>query len=237
MSGEKRGIGVRLVSLGLVLALAGCVQQQATREPVSSKQAPNAKSQKQVSPVRRLLAEAEAALSDDRLMTPANNNAYDRYQAVLLLQPNHPQARSGLQQILIRYLQLARASLGRSQLKQAEIYADRARRIDRHNPLLQEFDQQLQRQRQHLEAAGEGEFPLDAGAVSRRSDELLPVLAEIVGRLRRTDETVLIVARTDADGRWLYKQMKKAAAGYRIRGDIKTGPQPKILVLAPINSL
>ncbi len=60
--------------------------------------------------IRRLLAAAEQALAKNRLTTPLNDNAYDHYQAVLALYPNHPEAEHGIQQIVDRYGHWAEAA-------------------------------------------------------------------------------------------------------------------------------
>ncbi len=203
--------------------------------------------------VSLMLRQAERAMNGDRLMYPDNDNAYDRYQAVLKLQPQNAQAKSGLQVIIVRYVQMGREALRHSRLSSARLYADRARFIDADNPLLQEFEQHLaEASRQHAsvpvkvapgpassklgasEAGAENEYSLDVSDLNQRDDAVLAVLKKVADRVKNTDEVLLIVARNDAEGRWLYKEMKKAAEGYRIRGDIKVGSPPRIVVYPPI---
>ncbi len=198
--------------------------------------------------IMELLRDAERALQRDRLMLPERDNAYDRFNAVLKLQPDNQQARQGLQAIVVRYVQLGRDALAASRLSSARHYAARAALVDADNPLLQEFDRSLQvaaeRQTRSSTIApldsDEGdtvagvEYPLDPTALTKKADAILQLLADIAQRVTVSDETVLLVARNDAEGRWLYQQMKKAAAGYRIRGDIQIGPIPKVVLYPPI---
>ncbi|MYM63279.1 N-acetylglucosaminyltransferase [Pseudomaricurvus sp. HS19] len=186
--------------------------------------------------VRSLLAQGEAALEADKLLQPEANNAFDRFQAVLLLQPDNQQAQSGLKQISARYAQLARDALAHSKLTIAREYARSAELVDPDSPLLPELQVAIARAAaQQARATKELEFPLALTALNQRDAEQLPVLAELVARVRESHESLLIVARNDAEGRWVYQQLRNYAEGYRIRGDIKVGPQPHIVVLPPID--
>lgn len=185
--------------------------------------------------VERLLWQAERALSADRLMSPDHDNAYDRYRAVLLLRPASAQARSGLQQVLIRYIQLGRQALAHSQLPLAREYVARAALVDADNALLKEFRVALaQAQARNVNDSAANEFPLEQEALDRRDSESLAVIERVAHRVKVSDEALLIIARNDAEGRWVYQQMRKAAEGYRIRGDIQIGAAPKIVVYPPI---
>jgi len=186
-----------------------------------------------------LLRQAEAYLARDRLMSPASGNAYDRFQAVLLISPEHPQAVSGLQQILIRYMELGREALRKEDVPRARHMLASARQIDSDNALLIEFERQLGlaidvAQKARTMAAGESEFLLNGGDLSARNDSVQEVIKRVAQGLQETDSSVLIVARSDAEGRWLYKTLRQVANGQRIRGDIKIGTIPKIVLLPPI---
>jgi hypothetical protein len=43
----------------------------------------------------------------------------------------------------------------------------------------------------------------------------------------------LIIARTDNEGRWIYQKMREVDPEFRVRGDIKLGSPPRV-VLVPI---
>ncbi len=76
-----------------------------------------------------LLERAQADLAALRLTTPPGNNAWDRFKAVLTLDPNNSAARNGLNDIVSRYLELAKRSTEAGEVGLAAIYLDRARTV------------------------------------------------------------------------------------------------------------
>ena len=58
-----------------------------------------------------LMAEGDAALRLDRLTTPKEDNAYDRYMAVIALKPDHQLAQRGLDQVRTRYLEIVEIAI------------------------------------------------------------------------------------------------------------------------------
>jgi hypothetical protein len=189
--------------------------------------------------VRQLLAGAERALAEDRLTTPEHDNAFDRYQAVLLLRPGNEQAKTGLQLIFTRYMSLARSALARSQPGTARALVERARLVDRDNPLLAELTAEIASAQQQLArttggADEEKEILLDTETLDRRDEAVVEKLHDLANQIKASDETLLIVARSDAEGRWIYQRMSEGVPDYRLRGDIRLGREPKILLLPPI---
>lgn len=233
--------GGLLLILMLNLLLAGCaVKTQQTRtesEPLPVQAVTPKKSEVQLrrERIERLLAAAENALAAGRLTLPLADNACDRYRAVLLLQPDNQQAQSGLDLIAVRYLQMARDSISRSQWADAQTFIDRAGDVNAQNPLLREVINELKLAKAAQMASHAGDhYLLDVDQLNSKSEALVELLNQIATRVRESDESLVIEARTDGEGRWLYKQMKQAASGYRIRGDIKVGAQPKIIILPPL---
>lgn len=212
--------------------LAGCAAKpvQQLPEPAQKPVVSN--------PIPLLLRQAEMYLARDRLMSPASGNAYDRFQAVLMIDPGNPQAVSGLQQILIRYVELGRIALRKNDIGQARRMLASARKVDTDNVLLREFEQQLAgvEKAAQLQSAVDStrEFLLDRSDLAARSDALQQVLERVAKVLQDSDSSVLIVARSDAEGRFLYRTLRQAAMGQRIRGDIKIDNVPKIVLLPPI---
>ena len=58
-----------------------------------------------------LMAEGDASLRLDRLTTPKEDNAYDRYMAVLALRPGHVKAQTGLDRVRTRYLEIVEIAI------------------------------------------------------------------------------------------------------------------------------
>lgn len=192
--------------------------------------------------VRDLLAAAEAALAADKLTTPLHDNAFDRFQAVLLLDPDNAQARSGIQQVFGRYTSMIRGALARNDLGRARAMLERARLVQRDHPTLDELETQIAALREKLgqqsSTVGSGdarEFILDSGQLDRKAQQLVERLQELAVQVKESDESLLIIARNDAEGRWIYQRMSEGVPEYRLRGDIQLGRTPKILILPPID--
>ena len=81
-----------------------------------------------------LLYEALQALSQDRLLTPVDNNAHARFKRVLARDPQNELALQGLQDIVKRYLQLSQGSMRRGLFDEAHSMLDKARFVDASHP-------------------------------------------------------------------------------------------------------
>ena len=77
-----------------------------------------------------LLNNAKLALEESQLMSPADDNAYDRYRSVLMLDPSNAKAKNGLRTIAVRYVSLADSSMEQGDTAQARSFLDRAKRAD-----------------------------------------------------------------------------------------------------------
>jgi serine/threonine protein kinase len=93
-------------------------------------------------PIVRIVALAPSSARDDaigelvrgaaedidalRLTTPTGQNAFERYQQVLTLEPDNEDARRGLEVIVIRYVTLANTAMSNGELEKAERYLDSA---------------------------------------------------------------------------------------------------------------
>jgi serine/threonine-protein kinase len=73
-----------------------------------------------------LLKGAEAAVEDDRLTSPAGDNAYEKYRAVLELSPAHAEALEGMRRLADVCVTRARETLGAGDLERAERYLGEA---------------------------------------------------------------------------------------------------------------
>ena len=146
--------------LGVVLLLTSCTTPE---EPVIYIPEPAPVVEPEPVPVMlsdeerrraRLLADilyaAKLAFADNRLQLPANNNAYDRYQEVLELDPGNAVALAGIQEIAVRYVALADAAIAVGQYDNAEALMIRAMRINSELPELAAARERLDAARQKL---------------------------------------------------------------------------------------
>ena len=75
------------------------------------------------------------------------------------------------------------------------------------------------------------EFALDRLQLSTRDPALVKRLAEVAQQAKQLQSRLVIVARNDNEGRWGYQQMRQAVSGYRVRGNIKLGSVPHIVLI------
>ena len=240
---------LKRLSLALLIAgLLGCETLPGPAPVVDSAPEPSGEVKKPagLSAVDLLLKEAERAFAEDRLTTPEHNNAYDRYRAVLQVSPGNQAAEDGLNHIAGRYLELALAAKGASG-KSAHFLAKadqigRGRegyqqRRDRLMTLLRDPEPRVPpapKPESKPEHDSQMEWRLDTKSLSRKDNDMIELLNRAGLRIKNNRESVLIIVRNDAEGRWVYGQLKKAADGYRVRGDIQLSKLPKLVFLPPL---
>lgn len=235
-------VSSRLLVLGLLLSAISACQTNPKPEPVKSAPVTTVKSQPRPAPkpivtreqtVKRLLAEADYALSQDQLLMPLSDNAHDRYHAVLLLEPDNEQARTGLQAITLRYLEKARDAAARSRYAEAQAHLKNARDLDSKNPLVEEFAAILRKEIANQKPPapykpGPNEHVIDAKQLTAKDADVIGYLGSLAMQAKESGDLVMIYARNDAEGRWIYQKMREAVPGFLLRGDIKLAQQPRI---------
>ena len=202
--------------------------------------------------IEDLLNRADADVKANRLMTPTNNNAYDRYQAVLLLDKGNQRASEGIRAIAERYRILARAKLSQKNFSGARVLLKKAVTVDgqtavntRLAKVIRQSENDYQRallaaqQVQPTEAPesdlAQRVFKLNPNDLSQRNSQMVAELKSLGQRVQGTKEYVMIYARNDAEGRWIYQQMRKASNGYRLRGNIKHHRKPRVVLEKPLD--
>jgi len=140
--------------------------------------------------VGRLLEQAEAALSQNRLMAPAGDNAYGYYQEVLASDPENEQARAGLQRIVTRYRELAQQSLKKGNRAEARRYASRGLTLAPRDQQLLSVQRQASRSRARKPQRGAPQ----AAASEQQASQVPQVLDRIEAWLRsgRTDTSYFL---------------------------------------------
>ncbi len=87
--------------------------------------------------IQRLLARAEMQILHLALTTPEGDSAFDTYHQILFLQPNHEAALAGIQQIGIKYVDLANLAVARGDFQRARSYAAKASEFAPEHPIVQ----------------------------------------------------------------------------------------------------
>ena len=172
-----------------------------------------------------LMLEAAAdAFEKDRLVTPPGDNAHDHLLAVLALDPDNLQASEGLERIVERYLEFATRAAERGHFARARSMLDRARLVQRDHPEIQPVEQRVTL----LAEAKRVRIGLDRRAVAARDASASARLRNIGTRAKMPNTRVTIVARSDAEGRWMYQQMREAPGERRIRAELTIGSPPSV---------
>lgn len=228
--------------LGLAGILVACQSVPKQEEP-SAPTAQVAPAPIELTPqqkvIQRLLGEADYCLSQNKLLNPIADNAHDRYRSVLLMEPNNERAKLGLQMIALRYVDMAQTAAKRGNLTEANSLIKYAKGID-NNLVVQDAANSLRKQLVNIPpakayVASEGEIVLDAKMLQSKDPQLTTQLIGVANKAKQTDQFVLIIARTDADGRWIYQQLRNAVPGYLVRGDIRIGSPARVKLVKTLD--
>jgi hypothetical protein len=177
--------------------------------------------------IHSLLDRAYWAMADDQLTSPYPGSALAAYDQVLRIQPDHPEARRGLEKIVERYLEMAHAAAARRQFTGAQGMLDRARIVDADHPGIAPAQAQIDM----LTAADRRVVALDGGQLKNQDQAVRDTLAQAGTASRRGDCRIEIFARSDAEGRWIYQQLSGPEGRERIRAQLNIGSPPRVELL------
>jgi len=166
-----------------------------------------------------LLRQAEAALRENRLTTPARDNALDHFIRLLVLDPDHPRALAGMDEIALRYQQLATRAASNGDAPAAAKWLDLATQVAPAHPLLARSRDTVDRQL----TAPILRLPLDEDALRQEDPELALYLTRLGTDAKRDGLFVIITSPVDAWSRWIYQQMATAPGAERIRARSELG--------------
>ena len=200
----------------LVIFASGCATDPPTPAATGSTEQPA----RQAEPgVQRLLEAADRALSQDRLTTPANDNAWQRYLRILDIDPGNADAQAGITAIADRYLSWSIEHARDGSLKRARMYLGKAEEVDPGHPSIPAVARLINDQEQLKTER----YPLDPHMVKTRQASPRS-FDTIANRIRELRPFVRIRAPDDAAGRWIYQQLQ-ARLDFRIEAtfDIRSG--------------
>ncbi len=197
-----------------------------------------------------LLEKAGRDLKADRLMKPINKNAVDRYRAVLLLDKSNQRAAIGLRSVVERYLVLAKSQSAKGAYGSARSFVASAEKVNGKSAQITAVrvsinKAELASRKVELPPQtplvlstpnpAQTAFNLNPADLSARNNAVVGQLSALARRVQSSREYVLIYARNDAEGRWIYQQMRKASPNYRLRGDIKRNKKPRVVLDKPLD--
>ena len=86
------------------------------------------------SKIKLLLKYAAIDLASNRFTSPADNNAFSKYNEVLLLDPLNPEANKGLQLIIGKYVDLAQDRINTGDFERARLFLNKASQVSEADP-------------------------------------------------------------------------------------------------------
>ncbi|XOV87198.1 MAG: hypothetical protein ACFHX7_19900 [Pseudomonadota bacterium] len=223
----------QLVLVIVTLCVAGC-EVQPTRptkpDPVTPplQQPPDADPEpdERELQINRLLGKAYLAYVESRLTTPVEDNAYLHYVHVLALDPGNEEALQGLSQIVEKYLEWAITNVDRGNFSVATDYLNKASSIDEFHPNIPAVRNLIQDQQSRDRRI----ISLSTSGLSTRDSALAAELQQIGKFAASHQATVIIRARNDAEGRWIYQQLNSEAEA-RVRARLELGSNPRLRLL------
>jgi hypothetical protein len=213
------------------LILTGCTtvpDRQTSPDSPSSQDPGSALSESVSREVEKLLREAEQAFVDHKLTTPVDDNAWFRYLRVLRLDPGNERASRGISDIVDKYMEWALEDIEAGYLHKARKYIARARGIDEEHPNLLAVERRLEEKTTDFRET----IWLSPRELTDRSYALEKYLLDLGKQIQTENALVVIAARTDAEGRWIYQQLNKADPENRVRAQIKIEGRPALRIAA-----
>ena len=189
-----------LAVLCLALALGGCLSEAERQRRLTD-----------------ALYNGLQALDDDRLLHPPRYSAYNYFRRALSLERDNPIALQGMDDIVLRYAELARREIRRGLFEEAESLLERAEYVNRRPDVIDEVWLELVSTKRSDDLF----FEIHPRPLRRRSDSLADRLHDIALQVRARDAFFLITAPSDADGQWIFLTMREAVEGYRLRGSVE----------------
>jgi hypothetical protein len=202
------------------------VEQQAPVSPPAAKAIPPAPPIDE-DRLDRLLDEGDRALAAGRLLAPIDDCAYDYYRQALVVAPNHPAAEHGLERVADRYIGMAEQAANRGQFDAAKVMLKHARYVDPDRPGIAETEALIDMR----SSAKRRQVVLSAEQLSGHAPALTDQLKTLGAQAKAQDAWVIIHARSDAEGRWIYQQLASAAGERRIRAELTIGAPPAVELL------
>ena len=232
----KQAIAVGVLMLHAI-ALSGCLSAPVRPEVTKPSVAPSEVVVTAPAPARDILKEllfaGLTALDNDHLTEPREGSAADYFGQVLDVDPDNAIALDGLQRLVARYVALAQQAYQQGAREVAEGYLVRAEPIARRansvasiNNLRQSWGRGPSER-----SVSRNEFLLEPVALDERGESIVWRLTEIAVKAMRANSRITIVSRNDAEGRWIYQQMREVLAEYRLRGNIVKGVTPKVILI------
>lgn len=177
--------------------------------------------------VGSLLQQAAQANDAGRWIEPYSGSAVDYFRQALAMDPNNATALRGIENITEAQAAKARQAADRAQYNLAWLELDRARRADPMHPTIKPTASYLQLQ----ENSKRYRVEFTQRALANRTKDTKLSLRTLGEQAKQPDCRAIITSASDAQGRWMYQQMKQAAGDRRLRAALETGAPSSVAVL------
>ena len=187
------------------------------------------------------LGEAGWAFEQDKLTTPKGESSYYYLARVLAKEPNNALAIVALEKIVVRYYELLQASLAQGKIQQARVFLSRAKQVMPKHSQLTKMQRLIDGHvvKQVVVVPGpetavpmmrKQQLPLPIKLIDQQDEEFAQWLSIVALKTHSLSATMLIVAPTDAQARWVYQTLNSANPDQRIRANIKRSRPARIEV-------
>ncbi len=182
---------------GIIEALRDIDKKELSEKTVTAPVVKLAVTENERHQIEQLLKQAERQLSEKKLMTPVDDNAWASYKKILALDPDHQQAIDGIDKIKETYKLWARNELKKGNFKHAAFLLRKALQIFPDDLDIQSILAKIERGNFALDTPGAGQLARRKNALSRRDfyellkdpygvDELLAFAKQQIAQKRLT---------------------------------------------------
>ena len=148
--------------------------------------------------VEALLRQADADLDALRLTRPPGNNAVERFNEVLAIEPDNEKARAGMERVVLAYAELAERALTEEDFSAAQRYLDKGASINAQHEAIMRGREGLARARLRAQTAAATESSVPAGEAPKVSEDTLAMADKARGEVPDTSSPIASEAITFA---------------------------------------
>ncbi len=225
---NTRATAIILCSVLIVLTGCKAVNPEPSKPAAAQKIVTTTATRTQDPRIQPLLEEAYFAFIENRLTTPIEDNAYFRYLQVLAIDPTNEDAHTGITNIVEEYLDWSLDSLAKRNFRAAVNYLNKARSVDDTHPNILAVETRIAEYRN----AGEEFYSLEPTGLKGKSAETQQALTAVAHRIQETNANIIISARSDSEGRWIYQQLNARTIN-RVKAQFEQRSKPGITLIIP----
>ncbi len=171
-----------------------------------------------------VLAAAELNYINNQLTTPQDDNALQKYRAILVYNPENTRAIEGLNRIAEKYLIWARNHVDQGNLTQALVYVTLAESVDASHPNIGPVVKLINEREDQKTTT----YRLrHQDVMNRRTDQIR--FDTIARQIEQSRAFVTIRAPKDASGRWIYQELN-ARVSFRVEAVFKVSSTPSVVL-------